>query len=165
MRKTLIFMALMECTLGYGQSFNARVLPSNFIIYTNGTSGSLNQVDGSFKKTILPTTQHRPSGHASGNFFSHNDYTQNPGCYVACYTQNPDKAIYSVANGIYIIGQIRVAGIYVQRNCVPLGMARQDLSQNAAFKTLCEKKFPEACPEGRCWAGGETGGWLGIIPR
>lgn len=124
------------------------VIPQNFIIYTNGRDASVFPIDG-YTKTTLPVN---------------NEFATNPGCYIACYTQNPERGVYSPQPDVYVIGLIRVGGSYAQRNCVPLGYIRRDITKDPDFRGLCETKYP-SCAGSRCWANPDTGGWLGIVNR
>jgi hypothetical protein len=88
-----------------------------------------------------------------------NSYTASPGCYVACYSHT--KGLYSVGPNIYVMGQIRTKGKYIQRICQPEGFVNKDISAAAQFKQLCSEKIA-ACKDSSCWAGGDTGGWFGV---
>lgn len=92
-----------------------------------------------------------------GNFYfpTVNDFTGFPGCYLAAYSRpNGDE--------IEAIGQVRVPGRYEGRICQPTEYEGQDVSAESVFSELFEQHFPQACSDGRCWAGGDTGGFLGI---
>jgi hypothetical protein len=82
------------------------------------------------------------------------------GCYVACYSRDPNGAVYSVGGGILVKGQVRVQGKYAARVCLPEGYEQTDISAHPHFKALCGEFVP-SCGDG-CWAGGDTGGWFGI---
>src|SRR5436190_1619453 len=66
-------------------------------------------------------------------------YNQNPGCYVACYSRNPDKAVYPVAQGIYLVGQLRVRGSYNGVMCTPENYETRDIRGEQHFKEICSK--------------------------
>lgn len=87
-----------------------------------------------------------------------NAYRRMPGCYIACYANN--NGVYSVGNNIYVRGLVRVNGLYLDRNCQPQGYFFKDISALPYFKEICNKNL-RSC-KGQCWAGGDTGGFLGI---
>lgn len=124
---------------------NNILLPSPYPIYTNGSTVINHSMPG-FTRKDLPTN---------------NDYQKNPGCYIACYSHDASNGIYAVGGNIYMNGQVRVAGIYSDRICVPTGFDSGDISQAAKFKQLCSSAI-KSCANGNCWAGGDTGGWYGI---
>lgn len=123
---------------------NQTLLPDEFSVYTNG-SQVLNHPAPGFMEQLLPTV---------------NLYKGNSGCYIACYSEKKGNAIYSVSENIYVLGQVRIAGRYVNRLCVPTNFSGKDIRSEAAFKTICNDKI--ATCEGSCWAGGDTGGWFGL---
>lgn len=124
---------------------NSHLLPDQFLIYTNG-KGAINHPVPGFMKKFLPTN---------------NDYKATPGCYIGCYSKDATHAIYAIANGIYIYGQIRVPGKYVERVCTPTGYAHKDISAIQSFKDMCAAKI-STCQKKECWAGGDTGTWFGM---
>lgn len=90
-----------------------------------------------------------------------NWYRGQEGCYIACYSHKSNSAVYGISSGIFVMGQIRIPGKYVSRNCV----AQHDDSQNALpekWPELCSHLLPDQCPNLSCWGGGDTGGWFGI---
>ena len=120
-------------------------LPEDFRVFTNdrgivGTNSG--GIDG-FEERILPTV---------------NQYTGEDGGYVAFYSGNPAKAVYSVGGGIYVVGQIRLKGRYIGRIFHPADYENQDISAVPKFKMLCRQTFGV---EG--WAGGDTGGWFARV--
>lgn len=116
-------------------------LPEDFQVYVGGTGTvGINASQGS-EARILPTV---------------NQYSGEDGGYVAFYSRDPAKAVYSVGGGIYVVGQIRLKGKYIGRIFHPEGYENQDISAAPAFKELCRNTFGV---EG--WAGGDTGGWFG----
>lgn len=123
---------------------NNTLLPDNFNVYTNGTA-VINHPAAGFNQVALPTN---------------NDYKDNPGCYVACYSRDKASGVYTVGNNIYVNGQVRVAGSYKGRICTPTGYETKDISQEDSFHVLCAKI--STCTNNQCWAGGDTGGWFGI---
>jgi hypothetical protein len=84
-----------------------------------------------------------------------NRYRGSDGGYIALYTRDPNKAVYSVGGGIYVVGVVRLKGGYVGRVFHPHGYLNQDISAAQEFKDLCRELFDV---EG--WAGGDTGGWF-----
>ncbi|MDA0210555.1 MULTISPECIES: hypothetical protein [Desertifilum] len=117
-------------------------LPEDFRVYTNGgiVTNNAGGMQG-FEGRILPTV---------------NQYRGEDGGYVAFYSRDPTKAVYSVGGGIYVVGQIRLKGRYKGRIFHPEGYENQDISAAQEFKELCFKTFGV-----QGWAGGDTGGWFG----
>lgn len=125
-------------------SENTQLLPSPYPVYILPNHGVVNQPYTGTTKAMLPTD---------------NSYTSAPGCYIACYSHNP--GIYSVGSNIYVMGQVRTKGQYVNRVCQPAGYESKDISAADSFKQLCAAKIA-TCRDYSCWAGGDTGGWFGI---
>jgi len=125
-------------------------LNENFSVYVKDsvvTNNPMSQTMG-FNATTLPTKNH---------------YTGPNGGYVAIYTRNAENGIYTVGNGIYVIGQLRVEGKYEGRIFVPEGyQLGDDITQDQEILTICDKYFPHM--SGKMWIGGDTGGWYGISP-
>ncbi len=121
------------------------LLPEKFSVYTAGDNMVVNTPGQGLERKILPTI---------------NSYTTAPGCYLVCYSRLRGGSIYGVGGGIYVMGQIRVPGRYRGRVCRPAGYEAKDISAEPRFKDLCGGTF-RTC-RGRCWAGGDTGGWFGI---
>jgi len=111
-------------------------LDENFVVYVKGTT-AVNVPNPGFEKKIIPTN---------------NDYRGVNGCYVACYSHEKINSIYPFNNDIFIMGQVRLPGSYNQRICMP--------NSNIDANKLCNDKI-KTC-NGKCWAGGDTGGWFGI---
>lgn len=139
--------------------YDSQMLATNYNVYTNGTT-VINHPANGFTKVLLPTA---------------NSFTGVPGCYIACYSRSAagiPSAGYSIGWGIYVHGQVRVAGAYNGRNCVPTGyLPSTDLSKVGPFNNLCNQYIAfcagsSACGSSTstCWAGGDTGGWYGIQP-
>ncbi|MCX7117779.1 MAG: hypothetical protein NTW94_07785 [Legionellales bacterium] len=124
---------------------NQMLLPEFYTVYTNGTA-VINQPAAGFEERTLPTT---------------NLYKGMPGCYIACYSHQKENAVYSVDEGVYVVGQVRVAGKYSGRVCEPTNFAGKDITNDPTFKALCTEKVA-ACAGNLCWAGGDTGGWFGL---
>lgn len=118
------------------------LLPDNFSVYVRTVV--VNHPVNGFDQKTLPTN---------------NDYKATPGCYVACYSHDNKDAVYGVGNNIYVLGQVRVAGKYEGRNCIPQGFENKDIAAESYFNSLCAAKI-STCKEGNCWAGGDTGGWF-----
>lgn len=120
-------------------------LPEDFCVYINaaGSVGTHAIEKEGVEARILPTV---------------NQYRGEDGGYVAFYSRDPAKAVYSVGDGIYVVGQIRMKGKYIGRIFHPEGYEDQDISAAPAFKELCRTTFAV-----QGWAGGDTGGWFGRI--
>jgi len=122
---------------------NKQMLSNPFSVYSNG-------------KIVI---NHPAPGFNQINIPVDNSFSQNPGCYIMCYSHQ--KGLYSVGNNIYAQGMIRLSGIYDQKGvCQPSGYENQDISAMEKFKTLCNQHI-KTC-QGGCWAGGATGGWYGM---
>jgi len=121
------------------------LLPEKFQVFV-WEGGAVNQEYPDTQQKILPTR---------------NLFKGNPGCYVACYSHQSAGAIYPVGLNLFVMGQMRVEGNYSGRICVPAS-DKGDISAAQNYKDLCTKTFPTACADGKCWAGGDTGGWFGI---
>jgi hypothetical protein len=119
-------------------------LPEDFKVYVGNGSVVNWNADG-YEEKVLPTV---------------NKYEGSDGGYIACYSRNQEGSIYSVGDGIYVMGQIRVQGKYIGRIFHPIGYENKDISAAQEFKHLCNQTFPSA--QGGGWAGGDTGGWFGI---
>lgn len=142
---TLFSTQLMAGVTGLLPDPTQIILPESFVVYVNGTT-VLDHPEVNFTEKALPTT---------------NLYKGIPGCYIACYSQQEQNAVYPVGNRIYLMGQVRIAGKYAGRHCEPTNFAGKDISANDIFKTICNEKI-KACEGAHCWAGGDTGGWFGI---
>ena len=85
-------------------------------------------------------------------------YTGADGGYVAVYTRDSEHAVYSVGDGIYAAGLVRVQGRYIGRIFYPTGYGPgDDITHDAAILALCDTYFPELT--GKDWIGGDTGGY------
>ena len=122
------------------------ILPEDFKVYVGQNGGVVNTAAPGYEEKVLPTV---------------NKYMGDDGGYIACYSRNKKGSIYSVGGGIYVMGQIRLQGQYIGRIFHPKGYEHRDISAASEFKDLCNETFP-AC-QGGGWAGGDTGGWFGII--
>ena len=123
---------------------NRFLLPEDFKVYA-GNHGVVNHPVQGLTEKILTTR---------------NLFQKTPGCYIACYSRDSEKGIYSVGDGIFVMGQIRVKGKYDERVCKPDQFENKDISAEQKFKDLCNKHIPNCVKN--CWAGGDTGGWFGI---
>ncbi|MEH1800134.1 MAG: hypothetical protein V7L13_13395 [Nostoc sp.] len=90
-----------------------------------------------------------------------NDFIGSPGCYIAAYSHQKEMSASSVGGDIYVMGQVRVPGHYEGRICQPKGYEGQDISSLDYFKELFDQKLPKVCINKSCWAGGDTGGFVG----
>jgi hypothetical protein len=122
-----------------------RMLPEDFRVYV-GEEGIINHPSSGYQERILPTI---------------NSYQGNDGGYIAIYSRNISQGVYSVGDGIYVIGQIRLQGKYIGRIFHPTGYEEREISAAEELKQLADETF-ESC-QGDCWTGGDTGGWFGII--
>ena len=120
------------------------LLPENFQVYVRGES-VINWPAPGYEERVLPTV---------------NLYMGKDGGYIAVYCRDEGRGIYSVGDGIYVIGQIRLQGKYIRRIFMPRGYEGRNLSAVQEVKDLCNQAFPSA--KGGSWAGGDTGGWFGI---
>ncbi len=140
-------------TIGMLMEFNSSdpnqiLLPDPFFIYEQNGLFLTHPYPG-FSKMQLPANA---------------DYFKVPGCYIVCYSHYELSGVYSVSYNTYVNGLVRVAGYYQNRMCVPSGYANQDISHLNWFKNLCSEKL-KSCAYNDCWAGTNTGGWLGIPPH
>lgn len=102
---------------------------------------------------------HPGSGGVKKDLQTINEFKGSPGCYLACYARDRDQGVYSVGGDIFVMGQVRVPGIYTDRICRPDSF-KGDVSAEQKFKDLCNKHVKRC--HANCWAGGDTGGWFGI---
>ena len=122
------------------------LLPRKLEVYVRGENISRHYEPGYEKKELRVVNK----GYIKGE----------PGGYIACYSRNPEKGVYCVGDGIYVIGLIWMKGSYIGRIFIPDGYKGKDISADAQLKQFCNVEFP---PEGGedCWPGGDTGGFLG----
>jgi hypothetical protein len=139
--------------LNFGESMyreqemrNQRLLPEGlFTVYARGHFVSRSPWIGCNVR-YLPTFNH---------------YEGPNGGYVAIYTRDPNQGVYSVGEGIYVAGQVRVEGTYNRRIFVPLGFSlADDITQDSKILEICTFYFPDL--KGKMWIGGDTGGWFGL---
>ncbi len=144
---TVTFLTMDIRTNGrWDQDPNRAILPTDFKVYVKDHT-VVNQPYEGFEEKILPTV---------------NEFIEEPGCYVACYSHQKDGSIYSVGDGIYVMGQVRASGSYVGRICRPQGYESANISAEPQLRELCTRNLLHVCKGNSCWAGGDTGGWFGI---
>ncbi len=145
--------SLLNCLLlvsflpfsAFAETADKTMLPDIFKVYVNEKVGfSRKSFDGA-KQVVLSIN---------------NDFKENPGCYVACYSKNAKLASYKLYENTYMMGQVRVKGNYHDAMCIPTGFDSKDLSSAKEMKELCEKAFPVMCEKGACWADGKTSNWM-----
>ena len=119
-----------------------QILQKHFLVYIRNSQVANSPSPGALEY-LLPTN---------------NQYANNPGCYIACYRKN--KGVYSPSYGTYVVGQIRIQGLYNKQSnlCQPLMKEKFDFSHSEKYNKLCNHDFP-ACEKTQCWAGGDTIGW------
>jgi len=121
-------------------------LPENFAVYTDGETLLNWQPSPQYEEINLPTF---------------NFYQGDNGGYLAIYTRDEEPSVYSVGDGIYVMGQIRLEGHYEGRIFIPKGFnVGDDITQEKELLEICELYFPHM--KGRMWVGADTGGWFGI---
>lgn len=118
------------------------LLSNDSHIYVHEDGNVLNEPAEGFEQYTLPTLNH---------------YLGEDGGYVAFYTRDEARGIYSIGDGIFVVGLIRLKGRYIGRIFHPEGYEGKDISAAAEFKQMCREAFGV---EG--WAGGDTGGWFGL---
>lgn len=121
------------------------LLPTDFKVYVDSSNSVISHPAPGYIEKVLPTV---------------NKYTGDDGGYIAVYSRDEERSVYSVGDGIYVVGQIRLQGYYQGRIFQPKGYENQDISANQELKTLTKETFPGH--KGGTWAGGDTGGWFGI---
>lgn len=121
--------------------YDKHFLPDNYNVYSDGKSMIVNQPYPGLKKRILKND---------------NSFKGIPGCYIACYSRDKANSVYPVGGDIYVMGQIRVPGNYINRICQPQGYVNKDISAEQYFKTMCFKSHKNCKTESSCWAGGDT---------
>jgi hypothetical protein len=115
-------------------------LPEDFKVYVSPYAGVANWAAPGYEERVLPTV---------------NKYMGDDGGYIACYSRNQEGSIYSVGGGIYVMGQIRLQGQYIDRIFHPKGYEDKDISAAQEFKNLCNQTFPASI----------GGGWFGFINK
>ena len=85
-------------------------------------------------------------------------YVGADGGYVAVYSHDREHSVYSVGDGIYVAGLVRVQGSYIGRIFYPTGYGPgDDITHDAAILKLCDYYFPKLNRQE--WIGGDTGGF------
>ncbi len=84
-----------------------------------------------------------------------NDYSGKLGCYIACVSQKPKYAAFSLNYHTHVVGLIRILGQYEQYTCVPKHYKGKNIQNENRFKRLCKKKI-KGCKH-NCWGMAETG--------
>jgi hypothetical protein len=82
------------------EDFKYNALPADFKVYIGPDGTVTNWPTEGYEERVLPTV---------------NQYTSPDGGYIACYSHNEEGAAYSVGDGIYVMGQIRLQGQYINR--------------------------------------------------
>lgn len=124
-------------------------LPDAIKVYYSENHGVSKKPFKGAKADVLPTN---------------NEYKDAPGCYIACYSNNPSVApklgAYPVGGKNYMMGQIRVEGHYHNGLCIPKGYENKDVRTSKEMKEACEKSFPAMCEKATCTANGLTANWF-----
>ena len=141
----LITLSILLSSSLSAESPENTLLPNPFQVYIDNIGHVQAFAAPGFTEKNLPTI---------------NEYLENPGCYIACYSHSSQLGIYPVTNDIFVVGQIRLSGKYQGSICLPKGHEKSDISADLKFKELCSQKFN--CKDNSCWAGGETGKWFGL---
>lgn len=124
---------------------NKALLPEELNVYYDANTGISRKAFKGGAEKLVPTS---------------NDFKEAPGCYVACYSKNAEDSAFSVGDKVYLMGQIRVQGHYVNNLCIPKGYESKDVRTSSEFKDKCAEVFPERCTNKTCWAGSETAYWF-----
>lgn len=131
--------------LALAETPNKEMLPEDMKVYYKENMISRAQFKGGNAK-LIPVN---------------NEYKENPGCYLACFSRNKSHhAVYHISDNIYMMGQFRVPGHYTNGFCLPKGYDFKDVRKSNEFKERCEKVFPEKCQKGSCWANANTSYWF-----
>lgn len=141
MRKENIFLFFVLLSICFSAVAleTKQLLPNPLPVYVKGPLRTLNPTAG-FTRKWLPID---------------NSYTDEPACYIVCYSHSQDKSIYAVGSDVYVVSQIRVPGNDNGAGCVPLHYEGQVVSSIQAFKNLCNKTYPAAC-KNQCWGGSNS---------
>jgi hypothetical protein len=122
------------------------LLPEDFKVHYHAKFGIQKEASENTTEKTIPTK---------------NEYTQAPGCYVACFSHHKTKdGVYTVGSNQHMVGQVRVKGHYQGKLCSPEGFENQDLRVAQEFKEKCETHFPQKCEKDGCRAGGNTSHWF-----
>lgn len=142
---SVILAAFLMSTCCLGYAFATDPLPKQFKIYVNKTGTVITTPSEGYSGKIIPTV---------------NLFIKTPGCYLNCYSTNPDKGIYTASKDIYVIGLIRVEGVYNGPFCSPRDYEAVDIKDEPIFESLCSKAYQ--CIGNSCWAGSYTGSLFGL---
>ena len=96
-----LLLALYACL---SHAFNVEYLPRRFKVYRNEAGVVQQKPEAGFVAKIIPNI---------------NLFRNAPGCYLACYSSDPNKGVYPVSSDAYLVGQIRVEGEYRGKVCYP----------------------------------------------
>jgi len=142
----VIFLGLTSTLFACDSSNSSELLPEDFKVYV-GENSVINHPEYGYTEKTLPTFNH---------------YKGKEGGYVAFYTHEKEGSVYSVGDGIYVFGQIRVQGKYIGRIFYPTGYNEGgDITKDNRILDLCFQYMPK-WKEKSVWLGGDTGGWLGL---
>lgn len=144
-----IFLAIVGMGMYYVQA-HRHILPGEFKIYIKPNGQVSSNPSGDSTEKVLPTLV---------------DYEGFYGCYIACYSADNQKAIYTVEPSINVIGLIRVQGKYKGSRCI--AYSYQDNGGNTeeeaeGLAAVCTKHFPNSCADHSCWGKGDTGQWFNL---
>jgi hypothetical protein len=169
----LLSLVLSSCTLSHDSSksaFPPENIEGNSIIVDPVYQGGV-WYPNNFKVWVGDhfVVNHKVPRTRPATIPTNNDNAKTPSCYIACYSRHSHHSVYGgyrfFGDNIYVMSQIGVHGRYVRRGgksvCSPAGFETRDLSKLSFFSQLCAQKFPQACGDGKCWAGGETD-WFGV---
>ncbi|WP_281646046.1 hypothetical protein [Parendozoicomonas sp. Alg238-R29] len=90
-----------------------------------------------------------------------NLYTGSPGGYIACYSHEREGSAYQIPRtNIFIHGLIRTTGVYDRYTFRPFSEPTDDIGKyDSPASQLCRQHI-KTCVD--CWAGGDTGSFVGI---
>lgn len=119
-------------------------LPDSIFIWTDGKIVVNHAIAGWMRKKLPIINHYTGSG---------------DGVYVAVYSHNKFRSIYTVGGDIYVMGLIRLKGSWNGTIAEPEGWEGKDISASEEFKQLAKQYFPACRNDG--WVGGDTGGFFG----
>lgn len=142
----LLALSLLLAFYGcFSYAFHVEYLPRKFKVYRSPEGVVQQKPEAGFVLKVIPNI---------------NLFRNAPGCYLACYSTDPNKGVYPVSSDAYLVGQIRVEGQYQGKVCYPKDIAQPIFSAEKSLTELCSKSFK--CIGNSCWAGGTTGQWFGL---
>lgn len=141
----ILFSAILFPSVASAVSPNKTVLPDEVKVYYSEKVGLSRKAFNGGTEKVVPTN---------------NDYKDSPGCYLFCVSKNAKHSAYPISDKVYTMGQVRVAGHYMNGLCIPKGYGDKDVRKAKEFKELCEKSFPEKCEKESCWADANTSQWF-----